>query len=394
MTQHKITREVPWTRPSIALTSFTGGAGGAPSGQVPTSIGSNGQVAWGSNVALITVNGTTLVQGPFVNFANGSNTTVTVDQVGSVASNTIRIHATGGAASFGSNSNQVSYANAPGASTDSSRADHVHLGVTSVSHASNTYSGPVILAPGANVGITSPTPGTFAIHSSASGGSGSGGGAPTTAEYLVTAADATLSAERVVDLGAYSLLTRRAASNTEDDHFNAGTLDAKWLAYTSHNASTDLTVISGWAKLTAGGAKLQAVPVGDWTIEVEVLGADYLAGAFGGDGLILTNGTTATSATDARWGIGGDNTLGKWRFVFEKFVNNAFSSTYATTTGLYLPNHFFLRINKSGTTYRVDWAVSDKTWITYTSTGSLGFTPTHFGFRGNSGAFFNYFLRY
>lgn len=174
MTQHKITREVPWTRPSVSLTSFTGGAGDAPSGQVPTSIGSNGQVAWGSNVGTITVNGTTLVRGPFVNFANGSNTTVTVDQVGSVGSNTIRIHATGGAASFGSNSNQVSYANAPGASTDSSRADHVHLGVTSVSHSSNTYSGPVILAPGANVGITSPTAGTFTIHSSATGG-GSGG---------------------------------------------------------------------------------------------------------------------------------------------------------------------------------------------------------------------------
>jgi hypothetical protein len=94
--QHKITREIPWTRPRISLTTYTGGADDAPAGQVPTSIGSNGQVAWGSNVATITVNGTTLVRGPYVNIANGSNTTVTVDQVGSFASNTIRIHATGG----------------------------------------------------------------------------------------------------------------------------------------------------------------------------------------------------------------------------------------------------------------------------------------------------------
>jgi hypothetical protein len=86
--------------------------------------------------------------------------------------------ASGGASvSYGSNANEVSYANAPGASALVSRADHVHRGVTSLSHASNTYAGPVILTPGANVAITSPSSGTFAIHSAASGGGGAGSSA-------------------------------------------------------------------------------------------------------------------------------------------------------------------------------------------------------------------------
>ena len=77
--------------------------------------------------------------------------------------------------SFGSNSNSVSAINAPGASPSNSRADHVHLGVTSIAHTSNTFSGPVTLTAGANVGITVPASGSFRIDvNTASGGGGSG----------------------------------------------------------------------------------------------------------------------------------------------------------------------------------------------------------------------------
>lgn len=162
------------------LTASTLGGGGGTispavgSDLVPVSNGSNGW-AWGSNVSRISAGGSN-VTGPYVNFAAGSNVTLTID--GAVASNTIRIHATSGAASFGSNSNAVSSANAPGASTDSSRADHVHLGVTSLAHSSNTFSGPVILTASGVLGITSPTPGTYNL--SATGGSGGGGSTITT----------------------------------------------------------------------------------------------------------------------------------------------------------------------------------------------------------------------
>jgi hypothetical protein len=56
-----------------------------PPGHVPTSNGSN-SYAWASNVALITANGSNLVQGPFVNFQSGTGTTF------SVSSNTLTIN--------------------------------------------------------------------------------------------------------------------------------------------------------------------------------------------------------------------------------------------------------------------------------------------------------------
>jgi hypothetical protein len=76
--------------------------------------------------------------------------------------------------SYASNANAVSSVSAAGASTLVSRADHVHLGVRSISHTSNTYSGPIILTNSGIVGITSPTPGTLNISAAATGGSGSG----------------------------------------------------------------------------------------------------------------------------------------------------------------------------------------------------------------------------
>jgi hypothetical protein len=203
------------TRALVGLETITGGFdGNVPPGQVPTSTGSNGGFAYGSNIGTVTVNGSTQVLGPWINIANGSNTTVTVDQVGSVASNTIRIHATGGAGSFGSNSNAVGEANAPGASSDSSRADHVHLGVRSIAHASNTFSGPVTLTASGLLGITVPTPGTFNFSSIGDGAGGggspgsssdlvptiiqSGANGANTTSLVVTLSGAALSGERII----------------------------------------------------------------------------------------------------------------------------------------------------------------------------------------------------
>lgn len=208
-----------------------------------------------------------------------------------------------------------------------------------------------------------------------------------------------------IDRGQLSLLGRRAIINTEDDQFDTTSLDAKWLAYTGANPTTDLTVLSGWCKLTSSGYKLQAVPAGDWTIECEILLADTTTAIYQNEGLILTNGTTQSSATDARYGIGHNNNLKGFRLEFEKFVNGSFSATYddfsqsGTGGGGGTPailDHMFLRINKTSTTYVVEFSVNGKTWQRQASTSSLGFTPTHFGFGGNasSGNYFNYFLRY
>ena len=78
------------------------------------------------------------------------------------------ITGTGGA--FGSNANQVSTANAPGASTLHSAADHVHRGVSSIAHASNTFYGPVTFTTEGDLGITSPSTGTLAFKAISGGG--------------------------------------------------------------------------------------------------------------------------------------------------------------------------------------------------------------------------------
>lgn len=210
----------------------------------------------------------------------------------------------------------------------------------------------------------------------------------------VTELVATATPVAASDLGALSLLTRRAAVNTEDDLFDASSLDAKWLAYTGYSLTADLTTLQGWLRASTSGYRLQAVPAGDWTIETEVMLGDLGAAAYQNSGLILTNGTTIGSSTDARFGIGERNNLQDYRIVFEKFVNGAFSSAYTEWGGLNFVDKLFIRFIKSGTTYYCEISTNGKTWHRWTSTGSLGFTPTHFGLGGDQYSMFNSFHRY
>lgn len=176
------------TRPLFSAGSLDGSGGTlvgpVASGLVPTSTGSNSWL-WLENVRRISVNGTTNVQGPFVNFANGSNTTVTVDMVGAAASNTIRVHATGGGSvSFGSNATRVSEVSFVGAGSDSARTDHIHDGIgTITASSSNTMQrGTWNVRPGAGIALTlTDTDGdgefdtTTIVNTGQGGGSGSSG---------------------------------------------------------------------------------------------------------------------------------------------------------------------------------------------------------------------------
>lgn len=74
-------------RPVMSAAAYLAGDIG-PSGQVPTSNGSNA-VSWGSNIATIWSNGSNQLLGPHVNFASGSNVHF------AAASNTLTIHAVG-----------------------------------------------------------------------------------------------------------------------------------------------------------------------------------------------------------------------------------------------------------------------------------------------------------
>jgi len=229
--------------------------------------------------------------------------------------------------------------------------------------------------------------------------SGGGGGAPTDATYLVATANATLSAEKVVDPGIYAaFLAGPTITNAEDDHFAGNSLDAKWLSYTGFDATPSFGLIDSWVEIT-DGAKLQAVPAGDWTIACEVLHGDHESSGYSSAGLILTNGTAAGASTDYRFAIGAENSLVNWRIVLDKFVNNAYISTPTSFTGQDGGHHRrFLRVTKSGTTYGF-W-VSDNRFVwTLIRTGTIDITPTHVGIFSDlsgtptNGSLFNWFVR-
>lgn len=108
-----------------------------------------------------------------VNVAAGTGIAIAVSGQTVTLTNTGVPGPAGGSVSYASNSNDVSYADAPGASTLVSRADHVHLGVTSLAHSSNTYTGPVTLETEGSLYIVRSAANTYRLG--ASGGSGGGG---------------------------------------------------------------------------------------------------------------------------------------------------------------------------------------------------------------------------
>jgi hypothetical protein len=130
-----------------SIAGVTIGPPSPPSGPGQGIVSSTSNTAsWQPIVSTITADGTVLL-GPNVAIASGSNISL------SMASNTVTIHGTL-TASYGSNSNDVASAGAPGASTLISRADHVHRGVTAIAHSSNTLYGTVTLTtPGNTVAI-------------------------------------------------------------------------------------------------------------------------------------------------------------------------------------------------------------------------------------------------
>jgi hypothetical protein len=114
----KVTR-LGHPKPLMSLTGLLGGSMGGPSGQVPTSDGSN-TVSWGSNIATIWANGSNQVLGPHVNFASGSNITF------AVASNTLTIH---GQAGGGASALTIKDEGTP-LTTDATTLDFTGAGVT------------------------------------------------------------------------------------------------------------------------------------------------------------------------------------------------------------------------------------------------------------------------
>jgi hypothetical protein len=210
---------------------------------------------------------------------------------------------------------------------------------------------------------------------------------------------------QVMDLGAYSLLQRKAAVNAEDDHFDAsGSPASKWLPYGVPNTTdwNGLPGWKGWGRTAAGllSAFIQPFPAGDWSIETEAIWSTQVAAEWGGCGLILTNGTNIASGLAVGLSSGGRASVGLGRLNVCKYTNGAYTSNYlevlSSTTVL---DHLFYKIVKSGTTYSFYTSMNGYTWMfAYSaSAATLGVTPTHFGLFMRdwvAPSYFNYFLRY
>ena len=192
------------------------------------------------------------------------------------------------AAAYGSNSNSVATGNAPGASTLASRADHVHLGVRSIAHTSNTYSGPVTLTASGQVGITSPASGTLNINVAGSAG---GGGGSVTAEQNQLSGNVTMTTlNTYYDGPSLSLNGTYFLSGTVSVKDNSGggaqQFTAKLWNGTTVIASTETTIgatedgslsLSGY--VTTSGAETWKISVAANTSTNLILAATIVNGA-------------------------------------------------------------------------------------------------------------------
>lgn len=202
-----------------------------------------------------------------------------------------------------------------------------------------------------------------------------------------------LAEDFIPDLGAISLYTRPAVVNTEDDMFDTGSLDSKWTGWNS--PTLDWTTMPGWIGVGGGECGItQAVPAGDWIIDTEVLIYTTTNTTSNDAGFLLSTTQNAASSTGAHFLIFRDGT-GTVSWQFQKITNNSFTSQYTGSpqTGFHsLLNNFFMRIQKSSTTYTCSFSSNGKQYFRVLQETALGFTPSFFGFR-TGGAFFNYFVR-
>jgi len=395
----KVTR-LGQATPLLSATSL-GGSGGTldpvvGGGLVPVASGSNSW-SWGSNVSQITANGSNALLGPSVNFAAGSNITL------SVSSNTLTITsaAGGGSTSYGSNSNAVASANDGGASTLASRADHVHLGVRSLAHSSNSFSGPVILTASGTLGITSPTPGTYNL----SAGTGGGGGSALTVkdEGTPLATDATSldfvgsgvtasgagATKTITIAGGGSFLDSYLSSSgsARNDEFSAGPSGpaGKWTLVGT--TPDDVDENNDYAGILAvrrndTGSQLttyhQDLPSFPCDITVKLRAATHSANYARGGGIVLLPTAPTTASSPRYLGAVYDGGRAVSSIVYSGYSGFGSQSSAGLVPA---PLGLWLRITvlSGGTTMDTYYSADGTVWTQHQSAVAVGFTVVNAG---------------
>lgn len=223
----------------------------------------------------------------------------------------------------------------------------------------------------------------------------------TEATYTPAAGSGNLSAPSAVsvDLGASSLLTRRATANTEDDLFDAGSINAKW----TQRGTWTIGTLPGWVRCAGSGYLVQAVPAGDWTIETELIIPQSTTSEYTAAGLFIsTSSTPDTAGTTRVMFVGRNNSIRQWRIGGDNLVSGAYNSQIFTDgSATWLPlAHCFVRIVRaSSTSYQFEVSMTGwNDWQAVYTGWNPGITVAYFGLyasgSGSNPVQFNGFYRY
>lgn len=333
-----------------------------------------------SAVLNITSNASNTLTNPFINLVSGSGIAF------AAASNTLTIinSAQGGGGSpslsYGSNASRVSEVSTAGSESAVARADHIHDGIGTVTaSSSNTLQrGTVNFRPGTGIALAlTDTDGdaefdTITIVNTVGAGGGGGGGAPTTAKYVTTAADGTLSAEVVrPQLGNYFNETYPASPNsTYDDEFDdttgmSGTnngLDARW-NWRNQGSTTTTFGKAGWLTIDMAAESspnyriIEISAFADGTYEALISVECWQVSGDGGGGIVLVDSTNGDLYVFVLVDVSGTSGLYLQRWN----STSSFNSTVASI-GTLMTTNVYLRIVKSGTTIDAWWSVDGIGW--------------------------------
>lgn len=218
-----------------------------------------------------------------------------------------------------------------------------------------------------------------------------GGGAPTTAKYVTTASDGTLSAEVVrPQLGNYFAETYPASPDaTYDDEFDDSSgmsgsvngLNARW-GWRNQGSATVTWGTAGWLSLNCPAQasnnfriiEISAFADGTYEACIGLTGGQNLGVSKGEHGGVVL--IDSTNGDFYVFGLVKDNTtvyygLQKWTNVTTFSANTALV-TFGTN---FIPPRLFIRITKSGTTLSWYYSVDGIAWtLCFTETDSVSAT--------------------
>lgn len=169
-------------------------------------------------------------------------------------------------------------------------------------------------------------------------GAAGGGGAPTTAKYVVSEADATLSAELIIPRFAGNADIPPTSPDAKDDEFNAGSLDVKW---TWLNQVAGATAFSGsflnmsYGSLVGsdqGRGIYQAAPSTPWSATLGRLG--LITGSSGTDcvaGILLMD---SVSGRLAIFGLALPGGTHQSRLYMVRMTNTTTWSAYVAVSNM------------------------------------------------------------